>query len=32
MFEGKDDTVGVEGRTFTEVLGDLDVFEKGTDE
>ncbi len=32
MLEGKDATVGVEGRTFTEVCGDLDDFEKGTEE
>lgn len=32
MLEGKDATVGVEGRTLTEVCGDLDDFENGTEE
>ena len=32
MFEGKEVTVGVEGRALTDVWGDLDDFEKGTEE
>lgn len=32
MLEGKDVTVGVEGRTLTEACGDLELLEKGTEE
>lgn len=32
MLEGKAEAVGVAGRTFTEVWGERDVLEKGTEE
>ena len=32
MFEGKDAAVGVAGRTLTEVCGEREDFENGTDE
>ena len=32
MLEGKDETVGVAGRTLTDVCGDREVLENGAEE